>query len=195
MKPESATSLSDIRMECSSEGEKNRIKFFIQKKYSILRVSYDSGLFCDFSFKKFFSGEHEADLLKIYRETIESKLLAQGIEVISSRNWQSSGIYLGIAQSIDPDALQKIMTSSEIKLQAIEQKKMSSDDLYALVSDIEAKHDLKDVLTQSVLNYSKQINQYAKTSLGYQFEVLFQAQQSEEENIGKNQKNILNHDS
>ncbi|MEW6057329.1 MAG: protein translocase subunit SecD [Bdellovibrionota bacterium] len=179
IKPSTSTSagLSDdprFSLQCANLPEKAKLHDLIKKDFDHFRMTGDAG------------NDYEFGLSKLYKDAVRERTIGQSIEVIRNRI-DEFGVAEPVIASLGKDrvsvelpgikdierAKELIGRTARLEFKLVSQEK-SSDEVAALVSEIEAKNSLSYEQGERFSDYVQKINELAKGKIPANTEIAFE---------------------
>jgi preprotein translocase subunit SecD len=170
-----------IDVDCSSKEEREKLYQLVKKDFDSLRITEDKGNHLQFG------------LAKLYKDNVREKTISQSIEVIRNRI-DEFGVAEPVITSQGTDRLSVelpgikdverakdlIGRTAKLEFKIVSYDK-SPDEVAALVSEIEAKNQLKQSENTRFSEYVRKINELAKDKLPAGTEIAFQREDKKTE--------------
>ncbi len=164
-----------VLVECASEANRKQLYDILKADYEILRIVQDNQL------------TYGLALTKAYRENVRERTISQSIEVvrnridefgvsepvISSRGTDRLSIELPGVKDVE-HAKELIGRTAKLEFKIVDNESMSPDEVAALVSDIEAKNNIRYKEGEKFSEYAQRINDLAKGKIPAGTEIAFQ---------------------
>jgi protein-export membrane protein SecD len=175
-----------ILAKCTNEAMKKNLHTLIKAEYDNLRITDDKGL------------DYEFGISKLYKDTIREKTIAQSIEVIRNRI-DEFGVAEPVITSQGTDRLsvelpgikdverakELIGRTAKLEFKLVDNSK-TPDEVFAIVSEIEAKNNLKYNEGDKFSEYVRKLNELAKDKIPQGTEIAFEKITPEKVSTRKN---------
>jgi protein-export membrane protein SecD len=178
-----------VAVECTSADAKAKLYQMVKKDFDSFRITDEKG------------NSYQLGVAKLYKDTVREKTISQSIEVIRNRI-DEFGVAEPVITSQGTDRLSVelpgikdverakdlIGRTAKLEFKLVDTESKSPDEVAALVSELEAKHDVRYKDGERFSDYVKKINDLAKGKIPAGTEIAFEREGKRSVNVQKGEK-------